>query len=225
MKPKTGLTPAALGAALAGNAENFIAASTPGGIEAQERAGQIRASFEETLPQEMSADDRAVLERLGFVFGGVTDKTFFKCKFPPGWRKQPTTHAMHSNLLDGQGRVRGSIFFKAAFYDYSAYLRLGCRYVVRSASLDEKKSRIFSVATGEPLAGMANTIPAFRQVEVIDTVTSSVLFFGATVPYPNWKNRTEAIQRYDAHEAEYKKCHEWLAKRFPDYAKADTYWD
>lgn len=34
------ITPAAIQAAVSGNIENFIAASTPGGIEAQEAAGQ-----------------------------------------------------------------------------------------------------------------------------------------------------------------------------------------
>ena len=45
-----GVSPAALVAAMSGNLDNFKAATTPGGIEAQEKAGQIQQSFLETLP-------------------------------------------------------------------------------------------------------------------------------------------------------------------------------
>lgn len=126
------MTPAALKALAEGNLENFRAASTPGGIEAQERAGQIKQSFEETLPKE--GCERAIMEKLGFQFigeGEGRDSIFWVCKFPQGWRKKPTEHSTWTDLLDGKGRKRGSIFFKAAFYDYHAHMNLEPAYRVR----------------------------------------------------------------------------------------------
>jgi hypothetical protein len=49
-------------------------------------------------------------------------------KLPAGWKKVATEHSMWSDLLDDQGRKRAAIFFKAAFYDYSAFIRWECPF-------------------------------------------------------------------------------------------------
>lgn len=123
------MTPAALRAAERGEMENFIAATTPGGIEAQEKNGQIEQSFTETLPKAgTEGSDRAAFEALGFVFGEPADDIFLNVKFPAGWRKKATDHSMWSELLDDKGRKRGMIFYKAAFYDRSAHCHLTRRF-------------------------------------------------------------------------------------------------
>lgn len=126
----TNITPAALKAAIEGDMENFIAASTPGGIERQEAAGQAAmvANFD-TLPKEM---DRAIGEKLGFIYGADADEIFVTVTPPAGWSLKATGHSMHSDLLDDQGRVRASIFYKAAFYDRRANGHWSRRYDVRS---------------------------------------------------------------------------------------------
>ncbi len=116
------MTPAPLLAVLDGNTENFLAASTPGGIEAQEKAGQIEQSFAETLPIEISG--REEFEAAGFVFGKAIDDLFLEAKFPEGWRKRVTNHSMWTEILDAEGKVFGVIFYKAAFYDRSAYCQV-----------------------------------------------------------------------------------------------------
>lgn len=136
------MTPAALKAALSGDMKNFIAASTPGGIEAQEKNGQIEQSFAETLPVDMGAQ-RQDFEKLGFVFG-KSDKLFIEAKFPKGWRKKPTEHSMWTEILDDQGRKRGMIFYKAAFYDQRAHAHLETRFRVSEDYAD--KERTVSVA-------------------------------------------------------------------------------
>ena len=119
------MTPAALNALLSGDMENFAAAATPGGIEQQEKAGQIEQSFKETLPADILCGTRADFEALGFVFGEPTsDPLFVNVTFPKGWRKQPTEHSMWTNIVDGEGKIRGRIFYKAAFYDRSAHVGL-----------------------------------------------------------------------------------------------------
>lgn len=126
------MNPAALSAIVDKNLANFIAASTPGGIEAQEAHGQrTLAAAANKLPADMSAADRAALESLGFAFGDKVDDIFLQCTFPVGWSIKPTDHSMHSDLIDPQGRKRGGIFYKAAFYDRNASLRLNTRYYQR----------------------------------------------------------------------------------------------
>lgn len=106
----------------------LIAASTPGGIEAQEARGQREFVRSETLPRKFNRCSQADFEALGFVFGEPVDELFIACMFPEGWTKQPTDHSMWSELLDAQGRVRAMIFYKAAFYDRDAHISLKRRY-------------------------------------------------------------------------------------------------
>ena len=131
------MTPAALiafarlmGGGNDADAENLIAAATPGGVEAQEKRGQLKAAEEQTLPLNGLDKCRAILEKEGFVFGepALDGEIFQPVTFPKGWRKVPTDHAMWSDLVDDKGRKRGSIFYKAAIYDRSAHMRLDTRY-------------------------------------------------------------------------------------------------
>jgi len=124
-KKDTGVTPAALLAALMGDLGNAAVAMRPGGIEAQEAQGQKDFVASETLPR---LCPRAELEHLGFVFGQDADETFVYVTFPEGWKKVPTDHSMWSDLLDDKDRKRAAIFFKAAFYDYHAEMDLTPRF-------------------------------------------------------------------------------------------------
>ncbi len=124
--------PAALAALADGDIENAMVAATPGGIEAQEAAGQQALVASENMPKEMRPD-RAAYEKLGFVFGDDVDDIFVSATLPKGWKKQATEHSMHSDILDEKGRKRAGIFYKAAFYDRSASCNLSIRY---SAGVD-----------------------------------------------------------------------------------------
>lgn len=118
------LTIAALGALYNGNMDNFIAASTPGGIEAQEAQGQRRFVASESLPIECLRCTREQLEELGIILGEPVDDLFIQAKLPQGWKKVASDHSMWSYLHDEKGRERASIFYKAAFYDRSAHISL-----------------------------------------------------------------------------------------------------
>lgn len=129
------VNPAALGAALAGDLENFFVASTPGGIEAQEAAGQQKLVFSSDMPldlgwrrpggQEFGKD---AFEKIGFVFGAPIDEVFQQATLPAGWIRKASDHAMWSYIHDEQGRCRVEVFYKAAFYDRNAHARLVQRY-------------------------------------------------------------------------------------------------
>ena len=115
-------------AALNGNLENIIAAITPGGIERQELEGQRELVSTEVsrLPKEINGynlQDEKMIK--GYALLGIEvldehDDIFLNVRLPTGWKLQATDHSMYSDLLDNQGRKRGSIFYKAAFYDRRA---------------------------------------------------------------------------------------------------------
>lgn len=197
---KIAITPAALLAALSGNTENIRVAITPGGIEAQERRGQIEQSFAETLPVDMGKD-RPSFEALGFVFG-KTDKLFIEAKFPKGWRKKPTDHSMWSEIVDDQGRKRGMIFYKAAFYDQRAHAHLETRFNVADDYAD--KERTISVA------------------DACGKVDKKITGLKA----PDWSgDRDTAKLLDDKIEAARKELKAWLDKSYPQWQSPLAHWN
>lgn len=123
--------PAAIAALAKGDFVNALVASTPGGIERSEKAGQVALVNSTRIPKEMSPD-RETFEVIGFRFGEPYDDLFLDAELPPGWSRETTDHSMHSNILDERGRRRVSVFYKAAFYDRRADCYLLQRYQVDS---------------------------------------------------------------------------------------------
>lgn len=119
--------PAALSALGRGDLKNARIAATPGGIEAQEKAGQEALVASTDMPKELHPS-RAAFEQVGFKFGDDVDDLFVKATLPPGWKRAATDHSMHSDIMDDQGRKRVGVFYKAAFYDRRADAVLVCRY-------------------------------------------------------------------------------------------------
>ncbi len=201
------ITPAALRAAASGEIENFIAATTPGGIEAQEKRGQIEQSFRETLPL-VGTEKREVWEKLGFVFGNTIDRIFVEAKFPKGWRKQPTDHDMWSNLLDDKGRKRGAIFYKAAFYDRSAHISLQRRY---------------SYST-EPEGGWGNAVNK-SFIGVAKDGDSIIFKTEPTSPEPDGgAERDKRMAWYAEKDAKASEARAWLDAQYPNWQDVSAYW-
>lgn len=99
-------------------------------IEAQEAAGQRTMIASEELPRKLEGAHQWELEQLGFKFGNEISELFIEAQLPPGWTKVATSHAMHSDILDEQGRKRAGIFYKAAFYDERADMSMVSRYSI-----------------------------------------------------------------------------------------------
>lgn len=97
---------------------------TSGYIEDMEKSGQQQLVNSALLPTKGSDDPEFL--RLGFTFGEpVADDPMFRpATLPAGWRKAGTDHDMHSDILDTLGRRRVGVFYKAAFYDRRADMRL-----------------------------------------------------------------------------------------------------
>lgn len=195
----TGISPTAFGALLNGNLENFLTASIPGGIEAQEARGQKDFVASETLPTECP---RKKLEDLGFVFGEAQDDIFTYVQFPEGWTKKPTGHSMWSDLLDDKGRKRASIFYKAAFYDRNAHMSLNCK-----------------ISYSRVMEHHDNYVPNGIKYFVTD---------GESVLYETQLALVEQMYEgdyWDLESAAEKNAREWVEKNYPDYRDPTAYWD
>jgi hypothetical protein len=93
-------------------------------IEGMEAQGQRQFVNSQVLPVRMG--DRAEYEALGFTFGEPVegDRLFVNATLPDGWEKRPSDHSMWSHIYDADGNERVAIFYKAAFYDRDAFMRL-----------------------------------------------------------------------------------------------------
>lgn len=98
-------------------------------IIAGERAGQAVAVEKQLFP--ISIESKDIWEKLGFVFTGEKYNDVLQyAVFPDGWGSEKTDHNMWNNILDAQGRIRGTYFYKASFYDLRAFIYAPwCRYV------------------------------------------------------------------------------------------------
>lgn len=202
----TGTTPAALQALLAGDTENFLAASTPGGIEAQEKRGQTSFVNSAILP---IPDDRrctqAQLEAMGVQVGEKVDDLFVSVVLPQGWRKEATEHSMWSTLLDEQGRERATIFYKAAFYDRNAHMNLTRRYqAVGYNDCDAEGNLLERKQNGERAAYY------LLRIEDCGKPIHTIGVHGVD-DYP----------LMDRHDTE---AREWLEANFPDHRNPLAYW-
>jgi hypothetical protein len=115
-------TAAAVAAMQAGKYKEAVIAAKPGGIEQSEREGQFNLVNSTNFPKEINGTTREELEARGFKFGEDVDDLFVSAELPAGWRKESSSHQMHSYLVDDQDMERGIIFYKAAFYDRRADL-------------------------------------------------------------------------------------------------------
>lgn len=106
--------------------ESLITGSPGSFIESQERDGQRQLVNSDRLPTEILYGSRSEFEALGFTFGepDERDPMFRPATLPPGWKREGSDHAMWSYIVDGLGRRRVSVFYKAAFYDRSAHMAL-----------------------------------------------------------------------------------------------------
>lgn len=197
------ITSAALSAAASGNLGNFIAAITPGGIEAQEAAGQATFVSNATLPKEMlHGCDREKLEQMGIKFGADADDLFVTVQLPEGWKKKATDHAMWSDLLDDNGRKRAAIFYTAAFYDRSAHISLCRRY---------------GVSGYEPCDNEGNAAEHGKNSHMKTVVKDG----DAALHVVGIREDSD----YKTGEAHGKEAGDWLTAHFPNWQNPLAYWE
>lgn len=122
-------------------------------IEGLEAAGQRELIHSSALPSDMKPGEATFLS-LGFTFGPVDkfDSMFRPATLPAGWRKEGSDHSMWSYIVDELGRRRVAIFYKAAFYDRSAFMRLVTVKSYVSDLLDEGAAPVYDETWCTPRA-------------------------------------------------------------------------
>ncbi len=183
----------------ANDVENLLAAITPGGIEAQEAQGQTRFVAADVLPKECPQEQ---LQALGFKFGKIQDELFIETEFPEGWKKVATDHSMWSDLLDEQDRVRGHIFYKAAFYDRSSHMHL-CTFIKQSQVYESHKDYI-----------------ADQLQYYVSDANGEYLFKTEAIKV---KHHTD--EYWEAQERGRNEVMNWLNDHFPEWEDVEAYWD
>lgn len=95
-------------------------------IEQMEAEGQRELCASAALPVDANAECVSTLQQRGVQFGDPLpdDRIFRSAALPVGWKIEPTDHSMWSELRDETGAIVARIFYKAAFYDRSAFMRL-----------------------------------------------------------------------------------------------------
>lgn len=178
-------------------------AITPGGIEAQEAAGQATFVSNATLPKEMlHGCDREKLEQMGIKFGADVDDLFVTVQLPEGWKKKATDHAMWSDLLDDNGRKRAAIFYKAEFYDRSAHISLCRRY---------------GVSGYEPCDNEGNAAEHGKNSHMKTVVKDG----DAALHVVGIREDSD----YKTGEAHGKEAGDWLTAHFPNWQNPLAYWE
>jgi len=172
---------------------------TPGGIERQEAAGQAAFVRNATLPKDC---DRETLTKCGIIFCTDADDLFVHVILPDGWKKRATNHPMYSDLLDDKGRVRATIFYKAAFYDRRSDMRMCCRYNINEYETCD--------ADGNDVKYGNHT--HFKTV-VTDGAASLHSF-----------ERIREADDYERSDLHVKQAQEWLDLNYPDWRNPLAYW-
>ena len=97
----------------------------PEGIYAQEAQGQREMVASTVLPTDYGYGNKSDFDAMGIVFGEPVegDALFQQVTLPEGWKKQPTSHSMWSEVVDDRGIPVIEVFYKAAFYDRRAFMR------------------------------------------------------------------------------------------------------
>lgn len=116
-----------------------------GYILEMEAAGKQQVVASDSLPTDARPDEEA-LTALGFVFGEpyAEDPLFRPATLPEGWRKEPhPSHDMWSYVVDEHGRRRVAVFYKAAFYDRGAHMRLESTYSYANELVDTGAEPVF----------------------------------------------------------------------------------
>lgn len=184
----------------------MFAGMSDGAVERQEARGQREAVGDGQhifLACDLRNCTDEQLEAMGIQFEGDGDGVMRPAKLPPGWELKATDHSMWNKLVDDQDRERASMFYKAAFYDRKARLRLEHRYSVTAER------------------GECNDPGKYQRTFVEDRQTGKRLHQMQWMPKPAGDDADEGWRRIDEQS---KKARAWLDEHYPDHRDPLAYW-
>ena len=143
-------------------------------------------------------------ENLGFRFTDIPgDSVLCEATMPEGWSMRATSHSMWNEIIDENGMKRGSMFYKAAFYDRSAHMMLEHRYGVCTIYVDEEQT------TREVYFGDSN----------------EKLFVAGQVYMSGEESREEAKAKYEELDRLEDLARKYGDENYPDWRNVHAYWD
>lgn len=184
---------------------NLVTLLGPMGIYAQESKEQRKLLASDDLPVDTQGQGRAMFERVGIVFGDPVDELFVHVTLPEGWSRKGTSHSMWSYILDERGRQRILVFYKGAFYDRKAHMRMTRRFLVTS---EMKVEDDWDGGRRHVVEDAAKPVDNPKK-------TGEVIF----------ASDYAASNDYDAQDGHMKVCDAWLNEHFPLWEDPTAYWD
>ena len=174
-------------------------------IEHMEEEGQYEAITNVLMARKMEPP-REEWEKLGFSFKDLeSDNVLCQAELPEGWILAPTDHSMWNRIYDDKDRVRGSMFYKAAFYDRSAHMYLSPRYGVKTRFVGPKE----------------------QDAEIYFGNEDEVLFVAGIVEgLYNYKlDDNTRKQKREEEKRLLKLAFDFAEKNYPNYGDVNAYWD
>jgi hypothetical protein len=191
----------------------LISGDFSGAIERSEKRGQNDFVASERLPIRVNGgvntkDAKTQYEKMGITVIDKSDDLFYNVMLPNGWKKESTGHSMWNNLLDEQGRIRATIFYKAAFYDRDAFINFERRY--------NTAYEPFDISAAEGLSYSDEQLLPY----------CGVIKDGSAVI---WKTKPETAktdrEAYDLHSQLQKLAIKHLKTLHPNFEDVNAYWE
>lgn len=170
-------------------------------IEQMEKDGQISFVNSTQLPWKINGKDGGAIDdykKMGIkIIKEHTDgdEIFTEVELPIGWKKEPTEHSMWSNLIDNNGNIRATIFYKAAPYDRSSFINFQTRFKIK--------------------------IQRNREVENSDQHSNKKYYYCV---YDD-VNNLELFKTNSDSDDDWKKCEIYLIDNFPGWENWHSYWE
>lgn len=178
-----------------------------------------REIFFKGVSDDMSYDDRKVIvdqnliqytreqyEKMGIEIISDHDDLFWNVSLPNGWEVRATDHTMWNELVDSKGRKRASFFYKAAFYDRSAFINFETRYHI-STTHNTAEDADYDI---------------WRAADFIGVVKdgNKIIYSTETIPVTDDYEKDQKAQ-----DELYDKVEKYIKENYPNYKDIHAYWD
>ena len=159
---------------------------------------EVQENVVNTLMAREMEPNKRVWEKLGFVFSSIPgDDDLYNAIMPEGWSMRGTDHSMWTDIIDENNMIRGSMFYKAAFYDRRACMNLSARYKVFEEKTDLSVIKVYFGNENEKIFCAGEVfIPENLSYEAKEEKYVEVnklwhlAFDFANENYPDWKDVT-----------------------------------
>lgn len=144
-------------------------------------------------------------ENMGIEIINEADDLFWNVKLPEGWEIKATDHTMWNDLIDNKGRKRANFFYKAAFYDRSAFTNLKTRFSMEVTHISDSED--YDVWRKSDIQG---------QVKDCNNIIYCTECVPATDDYLEENKINKELRE---------KLESFMTEHYPNYKDVHAYWD